>query len=67
MNFYIEEMTRLYADGIDFIDIGELLKRDTPPYKVLLSVNKDDFSKLSSIPKTGYKFWKLKDGKKEYL
>ena len=65
MNLYMEEMTRLHADGIDFIEIGELWRG--PPYKVLLSVNKDDFSKLSSIPKTGHKVWKIKDGKKEYI
>lgn len=67
MNLYIEEMTRLQADGIDFIEIRELLRCSQPPYKVLLSVNKDDFIKLSSVPKTGYKFWRLKNGKKEYL
>lgn len=67
MNYYMSEMIRLGADGVDFIEIGELLKCSQPPYNVLLSVSKDDFNKLSSIPKTGYKFWKFKNGHKEYL
>lgn len=66
MEYYVEQMKELGADGIDFIDIGELAFNKQHPH-VLLSVTKEEFADIRAIPKTGYRFWKLVNGNKVYI
>ncbi len=64
MNYYLEKMIELDADGIDFITIGEILKGSFHVYK---SYTREEFKYVNAFPKTGYRYWKIINGKKTYV
>lgn len=67
MNYYIDKLNEIGADGIDFMPISEALsKRDYLRVNVILSYTKEEFENVKYIPKTAYLFWKMIDGKKVY-
>lgn len=63
MNYYLEKMIELDADGIDFVPIH--LKGMIP--NIFASYTKEEFENVKAIPKTPYLFYKIIDGKKEYI
>lgn len=64
MNYYLEKMIELSADGVDFIEIGEIFKPFPCVYK---SYTKEEFENENIIPKTGYRYWKIINGEKVYV
>lgn len=64
MNYYLEKMIELNADGIDFIGIEEVLKGSFHVYK---SFTKEEFKYINIIPKTCYRYYKIVDGRKIYI
>ncbi|WP_313069922.1 hypothetical protein [Lacrimispora sp.] len=68
-DYYLSKMKELDADGIDFIPISNALSnRDYQFCKVIASYTKEEWIKgVGAIPKTPYLFWKVVNGKKEYL
>lgn len=65
MNYYLEKMIELDADGIDFIFIEiEELKR---AFRIYKSYTREEFQYVNAFPKTGYKYWKIINGKKTYV
>ena len=67
MNFYLEKMIELDADGIDFIPISQFLATREGIPNIVASYTKEEFKNVKYIPKTGYLFYKIIDGKKEYI
>ena len=68
MDYILQKMNELDADGIDFVPISEALtQRDYPLYEVVASYTKEEWIKgVGSYPKTTYLFWRIVYGKKEY-
>ena len=64
MNYYQEKMKELNADGIDFVPIC-FSKNDKE--EIIVSYTKEQFMNVTCIPKTNYRYWRIKDGKKVYL
>lgn len=62
--FYLTKMEEVEADGIDFIPFG--FKNEKFP-KVIASYTKEELKTKDTLPRTGYKFWKLINGKKIYI
>ena len=60
-------MIELNADGIDFIPISEFLVTRKGIPGVVASYTKEEFKNVQGIPKTGYLFYKIVNGKKEYI
>lgn len=59
-------MEELGADGIDFVG----LFFDSPfanDHTIYQSYTREEFMETRCYPKTNYKFWKIVDGKKEYI
>lgn len=67
MNYYLEKMIELDADGIDFIPIGWYLFGKESVPDIIASYTIEEFKNVNCIPKTGYSFYKIIDGKKEYI
>lgn len=67
MGYYSEKMIELDADGIDFIPIGWYLFGRKGVPDIIASYTKEEFKNVNGIPKTGYSFYKIIDGKKEYI
>ena len=66
MNTYLEKMIELDADGIDFIPFKESLKNAFQ--NVVTSYTKEELEKgANCFPRMPYRFWKIVNGKKEYL
>lgn len=64
MNFYLEKMNELGADGVDFHAIAA----KPPNCYISQSNTKEDFiSGDISTPRSGYTFWKRENGKKKYF
>lgn len=68
MDYILDKMNELNADGIDFVPISvALLRHDYCLCEVIESYTKEEWVKGDrSYPKTAYLFWKMIDGKKEY-
>jgi len=67
MNYYLDKLNELGADGIDFIPLTEaFMKREYIRCEVISSYTKEEFKHVKHIPKTPYLFWKMIDGKKVY-
>ena len=64
MNFYLEKMIELGADGVDF----HACSAKPPNCYISQSNTKEDFE-YSDIgtPRSGYTFWKRENGKKKYI
>ncbi len=69
MDYYLSKMEELGADGIDFIPISNALAdKNCQLCEVITSYTKEEWIKgVGGIPKTSYLFWKIVDGKKEYI
>ena len=67
MNYYLEKMIELNADGIDFIPISHFLATREGNPNIVASYTKEEFKNIKCIPKTGYLFYKIVNGKKEYI
>lgn len=64
MDYILEEMNNVNADGVDFVPImsPELI----PP--VIVSYTKEEWiDGVSFYPKSGRKYWRMIDGKKTYV
>lgn len=66
MNFYLEKMIELGADGVDF---HKFAINSKPPFDVIVSYSKQEFEsgQVTNIPKAPYHFWINNGGYKEYL
>lgn len=64
MNYYLEKMIELDADGIDFIEIGEILRGSL---RVCESYTREEFKCVNGFPKTCYRYWKIINGEKVYV
>lgn len=65
MDFILEEMNNLGADGVDFVPIWFDIVRPAP---IISSFTKEEWQKENSYPKTNRRYWKLDEkGNKIYL
>ena len=64
MNYYIDKMNELGADGIDFVYSGFIGREQG---SILKSYTKEELVNNPSTPRADYRFWKMKDGIKEYI
>lgn len=65
MNYYMDKMEELDADGIDFVPI--MFSKEEQFRHIIASYTKEEFKTVTGIPKTSYVFWKMVNGKKEYI
>lgn len=65
MNYYMDKLEELDADGIDFVPI--MFSKEEQLKHVIASYTKEEFKSVKGIPKTSYLFWKIVDGKKKYI
>lgn len=67
MNFIIEEMEQIGADGVDFCSIAWRyflsINKSFPIYK---SFTKEELLKQKGYPKSGRAYWKMINNKKNY-
>lgn len=63
MDYILEEMNRIGADGVDFVPIwfGEGI----PP--IICSYTKEEWKDVKAYPKTNRLYWKIVDGKRQYI
>lgn len=59
----LEKMLELDADGIEFIPIFS----NDNFVKIIESYTREEYEKVRYVPKTGYRFYKIVDGKKTYI
>lgn len=65
MDFILEEMNNLGADGVDFVPIWIDIARPAP---IICSYSKEEWKKENSYPRTNRRYWKLDEhGNKVYL
>lgn len=64
-DFILEEMNKYEADGVDFVPIW--FDSETPP-PIICSYSKEQWiASDGSYPKSNRKYWKIKNGLKEYI
>ena len=63
MDYILEEMNELEADGVDFVPIW--YSEEFPP--IICSYTKEEWKSVQAYPKSGKMYWKMVDGKKEYI
>lgn len=63
MDFILEEMNRVDADGVDFVPIW--LDESLPP--IICSYTREEWQNVKAYPKSNRMYWKMVDGKKEYV
>ena len=51
------------ADGVDFVPIFSNIKFPT----VYASYTKEEIKSVKAIPKSGRRYWVIKEGRKEYI
>lgn len=63
MDFILEKMNELEADGVDFVPIwgGE----EFP--SIICSYTKEEWKSTQAYPKSDRRYWKMINGKKEYI
>mgnify|MGYP007123281602 FL=1 len=67
MNFIIEEMERIGADGVDFCSIAwRYFLSINKPFPIYKSFTKEELLKQNGYPKSGRAYWKMINGKKNY-
>ena len=64
MNYYIDKMNELGADGIDFVYLGFITREQRA---IIKSYTKEELLNNPLTPRADYRFWKMKDGKKKYI
>lgn len=69
MDRYLIRMIEFNADGIDFMPLTETyMAGDYEKCKIIESYTRDEWkSGVSGFPKTPYVFYRLNNGKKEYI
>ena len=69
MDYYYQKVLDLNADGIDFISLGNLFDNNKKIKPVVKTITRQNFenNEVKYIPKTGYKFWRMVNGKKVYI
>ena len=65
MNYYLEQMIKLDADGIDFYPIFTPI--DEIPNNIIASYTKEQIENGIATPKTDYFYYKIVNGKKTYI
>ena len=63
MDYILEKMNELNADGVDFVPIWG----DYCPPPIYCSYTKEEWQHVKSYPKSARLYWKIIDGKKEYI
>lgn len=64
MDYILEEMNKVNADGVDFVPI---MSPELIP-SVIVSYTKEEWiDGVGCYPKSGRKYWKMVDGKKVYV
>ena len=63
MNYILSEINKLGADGVDFVPI---VYNDVLP-QIICSYTKEEIEDIKGYPKSGRKYWKIINGKKEYI
>lgn len=68
MNIYLDTMKKIGADGVDFVPIGTTMF-DPSSINVIESISRETFEVYpdTPTPKTATIFWKLVNGRKEYI
>lgn len=64
MNYIVEEMDKLGADGVDFVPV--CMKKEAIE-RIFLSKTRQQMIDDPSYPKSGRLYWKMVDGHKVYL
>lgn len=64
MNYILEEMNKVNADGVDFVPIWF---DETVPMPIICSYTKEEFKNVEAYPKSNRVYWKMIDGKKKYV
>lgn len=64
MDYISKEMNKLGADGVDFVPVW-FDKRFSPP--IICSYTKEEWKHIQSYPKSDRMYWRMIDGKKEYV
>lgn len=69
MDYYYQKLLELNADGIDFISLGDLFDNNKKIKPVVKTITRQNFknNEVNSIPKTGYRFWRIINGEKVYI
>lgn len=65
MNYIVEEMDKLGADGVDFVPV--CTTKDTFPKMIYMSKTRQEMLEAPGWPKTSRLYWKLVEGHKVYL
>lgn len=63
MDYILEEMNKIGADGVDFVPIW--YNSNIP--QIICSYTKEECKTIKGYPKTNRKYWKFVDGKKKYI
>ena len=64
MDYILEEMNKVGADGVDFVPIW-FDKKLSPP--IICSYTKEEWKDVKAYPKSNRMYWKMIDGKKIYI
>ena len=64
MNYIVEEMDKIGADGVDFVPV--CMKKEAIKH-IFLSKTRQQMIDDPLYPKSGRLYWKLVDGHKVYL
>ena len=69
MDYYYQKLLELNADGIDFISLSDLFDNNKKLKPVVKTITRQNFknNEVNSIPKTGYRFWRMINGEKVYI
>lgn len=65
MNYIVEEMDKLDADGVDFYPI--CFEREESIKRVFLSKTRQQMIEEPTYPKSARLYWKMIEGRKVYL
>lgn len=64
MDYILEEMNNVDADGVDFVPIW--FDEHLPP-PIICSYTKEELKNITGYPKSNRMYWKIINGKKEYI
>ena len=64
MDYILEEMDKVGADGVDFVPLW-FDKRFPPP--VICSYTKEEWYHVKVYPRSNRMYWKMIDGRKQYI
>lgn len=64
MDYILEEMNKVDADGVDFVPLW-FDERFPPP--VICSYTKEEWHHVKAYPKSNRMYWKMIEGRKQYI